>query len=94
MKVWTIAAGDVRANQQVDILWTIFRVGKTVRNRLLCQIDGEFGLSSHTPGVDACELFQWEIHRLTAILQNLSGGDNFRRQVDANALDDRVAPGR
>ena len=66
-------------------------MSQAVCHGFLRQIDGEFCLAGHTPGVDTGKLLQWELQRLTAILQDFPGGDSFWRQVDPNAFNDGIA---
>src|SRR5438067_11750223 len=68
-------------------------MNQAICHSFLRQIDGEFCLAGHTPGVDAGKLLQWELQRLTAILQDFPGGGSFWRKVDANTFNDGVASG-
>jgi len=94
-KVGTVAAGDIRAEEKVDVFRAVPGAREAVGNRPLGQVDGELQVASHASGPDAREgLKGQQADQGPAAAHHLPGRDGVRRQVDTEALDHRRRLGR
>ena len=70
-----------------------FETAKQLLDRLAGQIDAVVPFARHPPRVDARHPLQREPHAVLAAADDVFGRHLVRRQIDAEAFDDRVAAG-
>jgi hypothetical protein len=88
--VGAIVAGDIPADEEVDVARHVPGAVQAVGNGSLRQVDGEFLIPRHASGPDASEALEWqELNKAVAAAHHLPSREGARREINSKTLNRR-----